>query len=189
MKLTSGGKFVNFRRGETLIEANKTIDGLMTESKGLTRVYFVDQNGKEIPVAAINSLWEVSAMKMLGVGANLAVEAVTNGDMRVWGEAESKEYLKKDGAVLAESMTKVMQFTAILLTGNARQKVAAVVKEAGEKGVDSGLAHKIIAGMTGLTRETVTLQMIKLEKEGVIDNRNRMVRIVHPEKLQEIING
>jgi CRP-like cAMP-binding protein len=49
--------------------------------------------------------------------------------------------------------------------------------------IDFGITHKLIASLTGLTRETVTLQMIRLEKEGIIVNKSKSVQVLNKEKL------
>ena len=40
--------------------------------------------------------------------------------------------------------------------------------------------------MTGLTRETISLEMMDLKKQGLIDYRRQQVKINDMEKLREI---
>jgi CRP/FNR family transcriptional regulator len=75
-----------------------------------------------------------------------------------------------------------------LLLGNAKEKVAATLfiltKRFGEKNggesivIKLPVTHQAIASLAGLSRETTSLEMKKLEREGVIARQNRHV-IVH----------
>jgi CRP-like cAMP-binding protein len=44
----------------------------------------------------------------------------------------------------------------------------------------------MLASMTGLTRETVTLQILKLQKEGFLYNKGRRIVVKDMDKLKEI---
>jgi len=49
------------------------------------------------------------------------------------------------------------------------------------------ITHKQIATLTGLTRETVTLQMLKLEKNKVIDNDKRQIVVMDIKELRKLL--
>ncbi|HBP50822.1 TPA: hypothetical protein DD455_00625 [Candidatus Shapirobacteria bacterium] len=44
-----------------------------------------------------------------------------------------------------------------------------------------------MASLTGLTRETVTLQMLKLEKDGLIDNFRRQIVVMDMKVLKKAL--
>lgn len=48
------------------------------------------------------------------------------------------------------------------------------------------VTHQDLAFMTGLTRETVSIEMMKLKKEGLIYYRQQQICLLQPEKLKEI---
>jgi len=64
-------------------------------------------------------------------------------------------------------------------------KVATVILEMSNE--EYPLTHKLVASLTGLTRETVTLQMLKMEKMGLIDNANRKIKILSKKGLEKLL--
>ena len=89
--------------------------------------------------------------------------------------------------VMISFMKKFLELTTNLLqiiSGDARTKIISLIyslaDEFGVKKNDKTLikfkmTHKLMASLTGLTRETVTLQMIKLQKEGLIENVQQFI--------------
>jgi CRP-like cAMP-binding protein len=83
-----------------------------------------------------------------------------------------------------------------LISGNAYLKVAGLIYSlAREYGVVKGkevsikvkITHKQIGILTGLTRETVTLQMLKLEKNKIIDNDKRQIVVLDMKGLKKLL--
>ena len=81
-----------------------------------------------------------------------------------------------------------------LLSGTAYNKIAAILvsltnnrNNSGK--IDFGITHKMLASLTGLTRETVTLQMIKLDKAKIIQNKSKKVVVLNEERLKKIATG
>jgi len=56
-----------------------------------------------------------------------------------------------------------------------------------KRAVKFKITHKQIGSLTGLTRETVTLQMLKLEKAGLIDNDKREIVVEDMNKLRKML--
>jgi CRP-like cAMP-binding protein len=112
--------------------------------------------------------------------------------MREAPNQDMLDFLKANPEVGRELMDSVMAAfldlitnTANLLAGNAYNRVALMVCSLTNKTeeVNFGITHKLIASLTGLTRETVTLQMIKLEKEGIILNKSKSIQVLDKDKL------
>jgi CRP-like cAMP-binding protein len=59
-------------------------------------------------------------------------------------------------------------------------------KRCGEVFININTPHRVLASMVGLTRETVTLQILKFQKEGLLYNNKRKMVIKKIEKLKEI---
>jgi CRP-like cAMP-binding protein len=79
------------------------------------------------------------------------------------------------------------------MSGSSYNRVASTVATLSERAkanlgpydkIDFPLTHKLIASLTGLTRETVTLHMLKLEKQGLINYERRKVTVVDKEGLR-----
>ena len=140
-------------------------------------------------------------MAMTGIENRYYFEAVSSVEMYVCPKDEAVEYFKKDmeaGTGLVKSiMSAFLDLTdqiGYLLSGTAYNKIAAILvsltnnrNNSGK--IDFGITHKMLASLTGLTRETVTLQMIKLDKAKIIQNKSKKVVVLNEERLKKIATG
>jgi CRP-like cAMP-binding protein len=85
-----------------------------------------------------------------------------------------------------------------LVFGSAQQKVAAAVlqnarrfgKKTGQSIVISlPLTHQQLASLTGLTRETVSLEMAKFKKAAVLDYKGKTITIFNYNTLRDLSPG
>ena len=86
-----------------------------------------------------------------------------------------------------------------LLLGDAKEKVGTTLfllaKRFGEKNggqkiiIMLPMTHQGIAGLSGLSRETTSLEMKKLEREGIISKHNRHIVINKMRKLKPNSSG
>lgn len=88
----------------------------------------------------------------------------------------------------------IMQRMEYLAFGNAYQKVASIIvicaERFGEKKGDGWiihipLTHKDIAMLVGMTRETVSIEIKKLERKGIIGYRGRSIFVKDAASLQK----
>jgi CRP-like cAMP-binding protein len=86
----------------------------------------------------------------------------------------------------------VLQRLEHMAFGNARKKIASIFvilgerfgkKIDGEIKIDLSLSHKDIAELVGVTRETASIEIKKLEDEGFIKRSSRWYVIKRPKKL------
>ncbi len=110
---------------------------------------------------------------------------------------------------LAAGLNQLLYRLDSLVFGSAQQKIAAAVcllaKRFGEKvnkvkqedcpgfGSDKALiitafsvTHQHLAYLTGLTRETVSVEMMNLKQMGLIDYQSQKICILKPDELKEI---
>ena len=140
-------------------------------------------------------------MAMTGIENRYYFEAVSSVEMYVCPKDEAVEYFKKDmeaGTGLVKSiMSAFLDLTdqiGYLLSGTAYNKIAAILvsltnNRNNSLKIDFGITHKMLASLTGLTRETVTLQMIKLDKAKIIQNKSKKVVVLNEERLKKIATG
>ena len=84
----------------------------------------------------------------------------------------------------------------ILKSGNAYHKIASIVhylgKETGTKDKKSiklgfRITHQMIANITGLTRETVTVQLNKMKAKQYIEYEENILKITNIDNLEKLI--
>jgi CRP-like cAMP-binding protein len=83
-----------------------------------------------------------------------------------------------------------------LVFGSASQKVAAVLWQNGQRFgqkqqdgslvIDLPFTHQQLASLTGLTRETVSIEMSKLKKQGILDYHGKTITLLDLDKLKAL---
>jgi CRP/FNR family transcriptional regulator, cyclic AMP receptor protein len=196
----SGYNLVKYRKGEIILRPGEKPNYIGFIKSGFVRMYTLSENGQEVTVQFFKPIFYFTMIfAALRVENRFYFEAMTPVEMYQAPIKDAMEFLEKNKE---EMMTvfKIIMLTfidlidqvGVLLSGNAYNKVAAIVlslsKRTEKEGavyskIDFGITHKLIASLTGLTRETVTLQMLRLEKEGLINNKSKRVEIIDLEGL------
>lgn len=190
------------RKGEIILKPGIISEKVGFIKSGYIRLYSTNESGQEITLQYFKPiLYLTTIFALTGKENKFFLEAITHVEMYEVPNKEMLEYLKENPDVYQNLIENVMTAflelitnSAYLLSGNAYTRVALMVNSLTAKkggiinGVyqprnDFGITHKLIASLTGLTRETVTLQMIKLEKEGIIINKSKSVQVLDKQKL------
>ena len=201
-KFFSKYKTIKYSRGEIIAKPGEKLDFVGFIKSGYVRVYTLNDNGQEVTMQFFKPiLYFTTIMAMTGIENRYYFEAVSSVEMYVCPKDEAVEYFKKDmeaGTGLVKSiMSAFLDLTdqiGYLLSGTAYNKIAAILvsltnnrNNSGK--IDFGITHKMLASLTGLTRETVTLQMIKLDKAKIIQNKSKKVVVLNEERLKKIATG
>ncbi len=143
-------------------------------------------------------------------------ESLTSGKMVLVPTDKMIAFLKENPTVLfnltqrlAAGLNQLLYRLDSLVFGSAQQKIAASVyllaKRFGQNMslvkleacpntvsdealiiTDISVTHQQLAYLTGLTRETVSVEMMNLKQMGLIDYRSQKICILNPEKLKEL---
>ncbi|MBI4100756.1 Crp/Fnr family transcriptional regulator [Candidatus Microgenomates bacterium] len=111
------------------------------------------------------------------------------------------DFIKANPDILFELTSRItvrlgglLERMEYLVFGNAHQKVASILaicaqrfgrQEGGKTKISVPLTHKDIAALIGFTRETVSLEMKKLEKKGIISRRGQLILVKNSKKLED----
>ncbi|MGI5826803.1 MAG: Crp/Fnr family transcriptional regulator [Patescibacteria group bacterium] len=169
---------------------------------GYIRIYEISKNGQEVslhiygPGSFLPGLYSPSSKKR-----RYYADALTSVEIL---QAQPEDIIKaaqSDSEFLMELLNNYMSTYYDLLarveylaSGDAYTKVASVLvllagqaepKKTTGVSLDFSATHRLIASLTGLTRETVTLQMLKLKKNGFISGKGRRLSITDLNKLRE----
>lgn len=129
------------------------------------------------------------------------IEAMTPVEVYLAPRDEFIKFIKENGDVLFELTSRILIRLGGLLTrmeymvfGNAGSKVASIIaicaerfghkNTIGETVVGVLLTHKEIANLIGVARETVSIEIKRLENEEVIGYRGRHILIKDNRKLR-----
>jgi CRP-like cAMP-binding protein len=196
-------KLIKYKKGQIILKPGEKIPGILFDKSGYVRVYTISKDGKEITLPMLRPMFFCSLVdSLLGKENKYYIEAITPVELWIAPEKEFMDFIKTDND-LYDKLTKVMLSDFIDLTNNVSQlifgdaytKIAGLIYSMSEKFGESkgketiigfNTPHRMLASMTGLTRETVTLQLLKLQKEGHLYNKGRRIVVRDMNKLKEI---
>jgi CRP-like cAMP-binding protein len=192
-----------FAKGEFLLETDQEVNSIFLIIKGFVRHYTVSDQGIEFThnILKPHSLFPFH-LALNRLSNPHYFEALTEVEVRVASCDQVASFLQEKPEILL-ALTKKLASGLNQLTfrleslqfGTAQQKLAAILYlmgkrfGKGEKEITLNtfsLTHQLLASMTGLTRETISLEMMSLKKQGLIDYRRQQVKINDMEKLREI---
>lgn len=193
-------EMLTFKKGDLVVKPGGILKNVCYLKSGFIRVYTVTEEGKEVTVHIISPSYFLPLITIVLEEENrYYFEALTSVEIWQVSLEEAMDYLKKNpDALLGILKSLTINYRALLrkveylISGNAYQKVASLlfslanVDEKNNKAkIEFKLPHRLIASLAGLTRETVTLQMIKLEKAGLIEIKKGCLVINDFAKLKE----
>lgn len=193
-----------YNKGEQLLKPNQDFGGVVFAKSGYIKVCTISNDGRETCVPLFKPLFYLSLVtELTGQKNKHFLEAITNVEAYAAPKADFVKFLNDNESIKNEVMSsflkKFMDLTTGMLqiiSGDAMTKIISLIYSlAGEFGVkkDKGriikfkLTHKLIASLTGLTRETVTLQMLKLHKKKLIANVKRQIYVQDYQGMGKIL--
>jgi len=199
------GKKVKFKKGDVLIMGDTEPDGIYFLDSGIVKMSTFFANGTEItfnlfkPGTFFPMIWAIAETKN-----TYDFQAITDVTTYRVSKKQTLLFLAKENEVYLSLIKRIIVgFDGLLttlphlLSGNSTKRVAAVLLLLGRRfGKKNGeglilkikVTHEDLAGMSALTRETVSLTIEKLEKRKIILQKDREIIIKEFEKLEELAN-
>lgn len=201
-KFLSGSKIINYKKGEIILRPGDTPQGISFIKSGYIKDYSISKDGEELiliifkPEDFFPIRWT-----LLDKQSTHYFEAMTDVELRRIPRDQFIDFVKDNSDVFYE-LTKfilvrlggIMQRMEYLAFGNAEEKVASILsicaerfgkKDKNRTVIQVSLTHKDIANLVGVTRETVSLELKKLEKKGIIGYEDKLIVIKNGEGLAE----
>lgn len=195
-------KLLKAKKGELICRPGENFQQLIFVRNGLLRQYVISKLGTELSINTVSPNYPFSFVHLLTGGKNkYFLEAVTPLEYVKVPKKEFCDYLDENRDVHTEltkqiclRLEELMVNIEYFITGDAYMKVASIfyllAKRFGKEingvtEIEMVPTHKDISGLLGLTRETVSLQILKLEKDKVIVRKGRKVSIPNIKKLED----
>jgi CRP/FNR family transcriptional regulator len=197
--LAKSGRGRKLTRGETLFAAGDENAACATLIKGALKVTSTDENGTERILALVHPAGFIG--ELFAPFAHHDVVALTDSELCVFPKSEMGRAVdlhpQLAQALLRRSQEDLLQSRELLaLSGrrSAGSKVAGFLLSLGQAASDSSchaarefelpLTRGEIAGMLGLTIETVSRALTRLERDGLIKRKGaRGIELVDPARL------
>lgn len=199
-----GYELVKYKKGQLIYKPSESSMVCLIKS-GYTRTYLLSKEGQEITLPIIKSLFFSSLIPHItGEKNQYYFESISPIEMWQIPKDEFLTFIKEDKELFNEVVKSIItefsfltdSFQKIIL-GNAYIKIASLINsianEAGKiKGnevrISLNVPHRIMASMTGLTRETVTLQILKMQKDGYLKTKGRNIIIRDYKKFKKLLS-
>lgn len=196
-------KEVSLDKNKILIRPDDPLDRIYYISEGYIRQYSVSKEGNEF---TFNIFKPKTYFPMVFAFHyqinNYYFETMTPTKLFKAPSQQAINYVKQNSAVMFDLLSRIssgldgtIQRLESLAFGSAQAKVAATLllsalrfgkKNKNQVVIDFPLTHQRIASLTGITRETTSIEMKKMKKNGIISYRGKEVIINQLKKLQEI---
>ncbi|MBM3210543.1 Crp/Fnr family transcriptional regulator [Candidatus Saccharibacteria bacterium] len=199
------GTVRSYEKEEILVHQGEPQQQVYYVQKGLIKVYRIDDTGREL-IVDFKSQYDIFSdtwvHKAESSEAMFYYEALEDSEVSVIPRDTLYEEIRNN----VQAMRAILQYFIRNETAAKLQISALNQTRAGDK-VHSTLAflaykfgkktrdgryqipfkitHSTLAGLTGLTRETATIELRKLRKDGVLENESSHF-IVEPDILHEI---
>ncbi len=195
-------KKLSFKKGETILRASEEPSGVFYLKKGYARLYSLSKDAQELtfiiykPEDFFPTIWPIQ-----GPPLRYYTEALTNIEVYLAPREEFQKFIKDNNEILLETIDRILtRFAGLLLRmeysifGNAYNKVAAIILICverfgliGKKSIviQVPLTHQDIANLLGLARETVSIEMEKLQEKGLIKHLGKYLVVKNIQRLKE----
>jgi CRP-like cAMP-binding protein len=188
-----------------MLFTNDTPPGVFYLTKGYVRSYLLSKEGKELTVSLLKP-YDIFPMQwvMNNLLTSHYFEALTEVEVYRASKENFLEFLQTNNDVFFSITSKTLlryheasERREAAILGNASEKVAGILaflahhfgtKFQKEIHIDIAFTHRDIASLTGLTRETVSLEMERFEKEQLITHKDHKIIIKNIQELQNSAN-
>jgi CRP-like cAMP-binding protein len=190
-----------FKRKEMILRSDDAKSNIYYIKNGYVRAYRISENGEELTLLILKPGDFFPMTYGLNNLPNIYyLEALT--PLETWRAPQDKFllFLKSSPEVFFELSTRIMdRFDGLLarmeyiVWSKAYTKIAATLlicaRRFGEKNgtdviVQVPLTHKDIATLVGLTRETTSIEMKKLEKKGLVKRKGKLLIVRDMKQLE-----
>ena len=193
---------LNYKKHEVILRPDGSPTGVFYLSRGYVKLYALSESGQELSLIIFKPgdffpmIWAFN-----DVNLTQYLEAMTAVEIQRCSKEEFKTFLQKNPEALWDVTGKILirlrgilERMEYMVFGNAHQKVSSIlvicaerfgVKRDGEILIRVPLTHRDIASLIGLTRETTSVELKKLDKMKIISKKGGLFRVQKLEKLKE----
>jgi len=195
------GKFrlVKYKKEELLYRPGDSFSFVNYIKSGFVRIYAISKNGQEVTIHIAKPSSFLPFFVEKKMKRQYYIEAATPVEVWQVPKEEMINFIVENPELFPDliddfscTIKQLLMRVEYLASGDAYSKVAAVLlwlaaDRARKTNVplDFAVTHRLIASLTGLTRETVTLQMLKLKEKKLIAGKGRRLVITDVNKLKE----
>jgi len=190
--------------GEEVLGPVDTLNHIVYLQSGFVRSYVIYPDGRELTLNIFKPGSSFPIPTFLSGKPNLYYfDAITKATIRRAPSAEFKNHISGKTVILMDLLRRLslglegfVLRTHFLLHSDSRQKVASAIYllfrrfgsplKAGRYTIDLPQTHQDIANLSGVTRETASLEIGHLEKKKIISRARQITTILNLPELEKI---
>ena len=193
---------IKYKKRQIINEPGAKTEKVTFVKSGYVRLYTMSKDGEEFTLNTFDSVFYLSLINVLSsTKNNYFMEAITPVELYEAPKEELIEFFNKEPGLMFELLVDVLDNfrnnlvnSQYLVQGTAYSKVASVLMSLAndygtkkEKKVTLNFAttHRVLASLTGIARETTSLQILKLKDKGIIQTKGSHFVINDIEKLKK----
>lgn len=202
LELFQSGKSISYRKNEIITRPDDAPSGVYYIEDGFVKVYSITEDGDE-KLHIIYKTGQVFPLMwaLENIHKDVYYQALTNVKLKRVSKEFFNNFIQKNPTINAELVDRlVFHFNVFvdrvdnLEIAKAYPRLVAQIlflakrfgKQRGKKIlIDIPLAHKDIANMINMTRETASREFEKLEKRGLIAYEKHLIVVNNIPKLEE----
>lgn len=195
-------KKLHYRKGEIILRADEEPRGVLFLKKGYVKLYSISEQAQELSLIIFKPedffpvMWAINATPN-----DYYLEAMDEVWLWQAPREEFVKFLKANNDVLFELVSRILirlggllKRMEYMIFGNAQNKVASIIAicaerfgqlKEGRTVIGVILTHQDIANLIGVTRETVSIEIKKLEKKRIIGYKGRYLVVKDAHRLKE----
>ncbi|MDO8621097.1 MAG: Crp/Fnr family transcriptional regulator [Candidatus Levybacteria bacterium] len=201
-KFFSQFKTVHYKKGETFLRPGDMPQGIHFLKKGYIRLYSLSSEGQDLTLVIYKPgdffpvVWGFTGTPSIYYFETLSPVEIQRANKEEFGKFidENIDVFKEVNYHIIHRFQMALKRMEYLVFGNANAKLASILLICGRDfGIDTSkgreiqipFAHKDIASLVGVTRETVSLELKKLEKIKIIGYNGRRIVIRNEKALEK----
>lgn len=202
-KFFSKYKILRYQKGSSIINAQDRPDGIYFVRSGFVKMGIIYEDGREL---TLNIFKSGSYFPMLWAIGNILnrhyYQALKPTELHLAPKDDVLDLLNSNPKILMEltgriilGLNGILTNMELILFGDAYHRVLAALylcaKRFGEKKGDEfivinpSFTHQDIASLSGLTRETVSVSMMKAEKEKIVSYHRGVLKFHNLSKIEK----
>lgn len=202
----SDSHLYNFARGEIVINPGQTPQGVYYLEEGFIKMNSVLPDGREITV---NIFKPGSCFPLMWAFSDLpntySFQAMSQVSVKRTGKPAFQKFIRDNPEILFDLTNRLLiglhgllYNINHILSGDAYHRMIAAilmfsrrfgtVTPKGTTLINLKITHQDLADVAAITRETASINIKKLEKNGLISQKNRQIEIKNLLKLEEEID-
>lgn len=195
-------KFLRYKKGETILRSGDIPQGVYYLKKGYVRLYSLSESGQELSLIIFKPGDFFPIMWAINNTPNTQyLQAMTAVELWRCPREKFVLFIKENPDVffeltshMLERLGGILQRMEYMAFGNAYSKVVSIIlicaqrfgeKKGSEIEIQVPLTHKDIAALLGVARETVSIELKKLERKGLMKYKKRLIFIKNKKRLEK----